>query len=114
MSKETSTPRRDTSVQRKVSLSRALNREDSGYNSVIGTPAGTPAVMNRKTSRVEQNLPLEGIPEGSYDHDQVILLDKLFVDSLLISCLGYCKFPVISKVLDEKTLCFAAYSSFVF
>ena len=114
MSEDTSTAQRDTCIRRRVSLSQALNREDSGYNVVIGTPAGTPAVMNRKTSRVEQNLPLEGIPEGSYDHDQVTLLDRLFVDSLLISCLGYCKFPVLSKVLDEKTLCFAAYSSLVF
>ena len=87
MSKENSTARRDASIPpRKVSL----RREDSGYNSVIGTPAGTPAVgMSRRTSRVEQNRDphLEGIPEN-YDHDQVILLDKLLQGSLVIS---YCK-----------------------
>jgi len=64
MSKETDTTQRVANIPpRKVSL----RREDSGYTSIIGTPADTPCVMSgRKSSRAEPSL--EGIPERS---DQV-------------------------------------------
>lgn len=68
MSKEIETTQnRPTSVPRKVSL----NREDSGYNSIMGTPADTPCVVQngRKISR--QEFPLEGIAEDNSDLDQV-------------------------------------------
>ena len=77
MSKETataeSTAQRDTNIPRKVSLLSELNREDSGYLSMIGTPAGTPSVMSsRRTSRVDQprdSPPLKGIPEGCSEQE---------------------------------------------
>jgi len=70
MSKETALAPRDTS---KVSLRDELHREDSGYLSTTGTPAGTPSVMNgRRISRVDQPRDcqtLKGIPEGSSEQE---------------------------------------------
>ena len=70
MTTETATAQRDTSIPREVSLRGELNREDSGYLSIIGTPAGTPSVMSgRRTSRVDQPQPLKGIPEGCSEQE---------------------------------------------
>ena len=69
MSAETALAQRDTSIQRKVSLRNELNREDSGYLSVIGTPAGTPSVMSRRQSRADQPQTLKGIPENCSEQE---------------------------------------------
>ena len=74
MSKETASASRDASISRnKVSLRNELHREDSGYLSTTGTPAGTPSVMNgRRQSRVDvprDCQTLQGIPEGSSEQE---------------------------------------------
>ena len=70
MSSETAIAQRDTSIPRKVSLRSELNREDSGYLSIIGTPAGTPSVMSvRRTSRADQPQTLKGIPENCLEQE---------------------------------------------
>ena len=72
MSRETDTTQVVNNIPRTVSLCR----EDSGYLSIIGTPAGTPCVINgRKMSRTDpprDPTVLKGIPEGCPEIDQQV------------------------------------------